>query len=402
MPVSGTLSLEENRARAWEGFLARGAALDSRPFKASFEITRNCNFKCVMCAQSWSPRYARYDPALNMDPALFSRVLSELAPTLEYAHLQGFGESTVSPHWPEIVEACRPYAGRVRFGLVTNLSRKDPEMWRRLVERDFTIIFSCDGATKETTETIRVGADFGQMLENLRVIQNARRELSRGRLYFYSVVQRLNYRELPALVDLAARVEADRITFTGVSGDPFLPAVAWKTGGPVFTRARKLYSSALKFAGVRPRQAPRRGTPLGLDGVSERELAALREDALSRAKASGVRVVLSDARLAGGVPKAPALDSMPAGEAIAESIRVAAHGRCFKPHHYVAIGYNGDVGTCNYLAGDDAVLPVGNLSRSSFEDIWNSPEYQSIRRALSAGRPDNDGCRWCFERRIGE
>src|SRR5579862_7466531 len=56
-----------NMARAWEHFDAGEVILESLPFRCSIELTQNCNFKCTMCAQSWDPRFARYDPALNME-----------------------------------------------------------------------------------------------------------------------------------------------------------------------------------------------------------------------------------------------------------------------------------------------------------------------------------------------
>lgn len=62
--------VEANRRLAWNELASGALAVKSRPFKASIEITRNSNYKCVMCA--------RYNPNFNMKPALFGRIAEEL------------------------------------------------------------------------------------------------------------------------------------------------------------------------------------------------------------------------------------------------------------------------------------------------------------------------------------
>jgi len=386
--------------QAWTGFQQRALTLESRPFKASIEVTRNCDLRCVMCAQSWDPRHARYTPDFDMKPELFARVARELFPHLEYAHLQGFGESTLSPHWPAIVETCRPYADSLRFGLTTNLNRRDPAMWRRLVELGFTVIVSCDGATAKTFETIRAGGNFARFRENLDVIGQARREHGRGQLYFYSVLQSLNIQEMPLLVDFAARAGADRITFTSVNGAPYLPSA--RASASLLGRVKALTSAAAGAVGLKARLLPPRGLSLALDGVPEGELARLREQALERGRAAGLPVLLNDAALAGDVPPGPRLEDLGPDEGARESVRVAAHGRCFKPYSYVSIGYDGAVGACNYWTEGGPKERMGSLAESPFEEIWNGPAYRALRAALNGGEPEHSGCRWCFARRIAE
>ena len=357
---------EANRMLAWEGFLAGKLELESRPFKASIEITRNCDLRCVMCPRSWDPRYARRDPDFDMK-----------------------------------LELCRPFAGRVRFGLVTNLNRRDPAMWRKLVELGFVIILSCDGATPETFERIRRGGRFENVRENLRIIREARREFGRGRLFFYSVLQTLNYREMPAMVELAARSGADRITFTSVNGDPFLTPNG-SDRRTLLSRAKKWSSAAAGAIGLQARLLHPQGIPLGLDRVPAEELERLREQALERGRALALPVIINDAELLGEIPRGPRLEDLGYREGIPDSIRVAAHRKCFKPYHHVAVDYKGDVGPCNYLDTDTAWKQMGSLAGSSFDDIWNAPAYQELRRSLAGGRPDNAGCRWCFARRLAE
>ncbi|MFH1618323.1 MAG: hypothetical protein ABIG11_00300, partial [bacterium] len=63
-------SREKNMELAWAQFRSGSLRLESRPFRASIEITRNCNLKCVMCSQSWNPRYSRQRPEFDMSPGI--------------------------------------------------------------------------------------------------------------------------------------------------------------------------------------------------------------------------------------------------------------------------------------------------------------------------------------------
>jgi len=388
--TTSAAELEANRKLAWEEFSAGKLAVDSRPFKASIEITRNCNFKCVMCARARNPLHARYNPGFDMKPALFRKVLEELFPHLEYAHLQGYGETTVSPHWPEILEMCRPFADRVRFGLVTNLSRRDPAMWRTLVEMGFRIFFSCDGATPETFEKIRVGGRFARILENLKVIAQARRRRPGGRLYFHMALQRLNYREMPQMVDLAARCGADRVSFATVKGRAGVSnhlgrLASWVTRG-------RLHLGASIYE------------------VPKDRLLAAKNGALERSRKTGIPIVIEDSYLAGlGETSSSSLRRPPRaerpqdyGEGIEASVAVALHQKCFKPYSYVVVDYKGGVGPCNHLIADENWKQMGALGRSSFAEIWNSPAYHDMRRKLLNALPDNGACRWCFAHRMAD
>lgn len=414
-PLAELDPVEANRRLAWDEFSAGALAVKSRPFKASIEITRNCNYKCVMCAQSWNPLYARYNPDFNMKPELFGKIATELFPHLEYAHLQGYGETVISPHWPEILEMCRPYVDTLRFGLVTNLSRRDAAMWRRMVEMKFAIIFSCDGATAETFETIRVNGRFEHILENLSAIRAARAELGGGFLDFHMTLQRLNYHEMGAMVDLAARFGADRVSFATVKGNGAASyhlgrLTSWiKEGKLDVAKVKSMARAAFKMIKLEPRQLLHPGT-LGVsiyDAPKDRLLAAKRH-ALERSRATGIAIVIEDAYLSGlgesrSAPTAPP-SSGPTDyrKNIDDSVQVAAKQKCFKPYSYTVINYKGDVGLCNHLITDESWKQMGNLAESSFAEIWNSPAYREMRHKLQNALPDNGSCRWCFAHRMAD
>lgn len=398
MASTAPLSVDENKKLAWREYLAGSLRVGSRPFKASIEITRNCNYKCVMCPQSWRPEYRTYHPEYNMTPELFGRVVKELFPHLEHVNLHGYGESIISPHWLEILDQCAPYAGAIRFALATNLSRVHDDMWRKMIASGFVISASIDGATKATFESIRVNGRFEDILHNLETIRVARREHGRGKLGLLTTLQKRNYREMPDFIDLAARAEANFVTFASVMESP----VPRRFDLDLLRRMARM-----GLGGLRRRiGAPR----LTLYDLPPDELSELKRETLKRAKAAGISVKFNDAyleKLDGGSSASPALErldlgSIPHALGVEESTKVSVYQRCFKPFSYVVVNHKGDIGLCNHLITDGSWKQMGNLEESTFEDIWNSTAYEDMRRKLLNAEPDTATCRWCFAHRLAD
>ncbi|MBI5240647.1 MAG: SPASM domain-containing protein [Elusimicrobia bacterium] len=376
------MSLQRDKQKAWEEFLACRERVSSGPFRASIEVTRNCGLRCSMCAQAWRPEYRRRDPAFDMTPAVFEAVARELFPLLERVNLQGYGETTVSAHWPRILDLCEPFAGRMRFEIVTNLIRQDERMWRRLLRMGFEIFASCDGATEETFQDIRAGARLSSLIGNLEALSRAREDGGGRRPALLVTLQRRNADEMPLFVDLAARTGAGRVIFSTVAA-----ANGW----------RGAVEAAAAWARLRP---PRVRT---IHSLPREELADLVGRTLARSRELGIPVQFTDAALdeRAARPAAP-LARLGREAGIAQSIKVCAHQRCFKPYSTVVVNYRGDVGLCNHLLSDEHWEQMGNLLRDPLEKIWNSDRYRLARGRLARGEPLGAACRWCHSFRIGE
>lgn len=77
---------------------------------------------------------------------------------------------------------------------------------------------------------------------------------------------------------------------------------------------------------------------------------------------------------------------------------------CTHPWMYCYVNYRGNVGFCDHLIGTPAVHHLlGDLHTSAFQEIWNGPQYTSLRAEHGAGRdaiPEKYGkCRWCYRNR---
>lgn len=371
------MSLLRDKSRAWEDFLAGRERAASGPFRASIEVTRNCGLRCVMCEHSWRPEYRRRDPGLDMAPAVLEMVVRELFPFLERVNFQGYGETTVSPHWTRFLDLCEPFAGRLGFELVTNLVRRDDALWLRMAGLGFRFFVSCDGATEETFQAIRVGSRLGAVLSNLELLRRAGGPAP----VLLATLQASNVRELPLFVDLAARAGAGRVIFSTVAA-----AGGWRGAAGKAAAWLRLRPAQVRTVHSLPREL----------------LASLVGRALERSRELGIPIEFTDAALA--APEGPAvpLESLGPEAGILRSMEVCRNRRCFKPYSTVVVDYRGEVGLCNHLLSDEQWEPMGSLLRQPLGVLWNSAAYRRARARLSRGRPAGAACRWCLAHRLAE
>jgi MoaA/NifB/PqqE/SkfB family radical SAM enzyme len=187
---------------------------DSSPLLKQFNIpvTDSCNLSCIMC-----PRHQ----ALNLKPVhaadiVVERLLAEV-PNVVSVLLQGMGEPLLYPRLLEIIlrfkAVARPEA---QIGLTTNATLLNESMAVALCQAGLDFIyFSLDGATKEVYETVRVGADFDQVTENIaRMVRLRRRHRPGLQTMINFVIQPENRHQIADIAKLAARLGVDAVTYS--------------------------------------------------------------------------------------------------------------------------------------------------------------------------------------------
>ena len=374
------------REAAWGSFLSGEELSSAAPLRISIELTRNCNLSCAMCPHS-RPGYESWEPTRDMSPELFERVLAEILPRVEEAQLQGLGESTLSPHWPQFLDRLSHRDGNARLELITNLTRQDDELWRRTAAAGIVITASVDGATRETYQAVRPGGRFDAVHSNLRLLAAAGADIG-----MTVTVQRANIDELPRFVELAASCGVRRVDFARVVTGLHAP--------PLSAMLRYIPAAALEAAQA-ARRAWRPG--LGLDGIAPEHVIERREAARIRGAQLGVRVRMRDS-LVDSPPPPPtvALETMGADVGLGEVERVSVHQRCAKPYLYAVVRHDGEIGLCNHLIDDEHWVTMGRMDRQSFDEIWSGEAFRRARIEHSAGRPLNAACGWCYARRIAD
>jgi len=142
--------------------------------KVYVEPTSRCNLSCRTCI-----RNAWEEPLADMSEETFARLLDGLSafdprPAVFFG---GFGEPLSHPRILEMVEQVKAL-GVPKVELITNGCLLDEEASRRLINAGLdTLWVSLDGIRPESYSDVRLGALLPQVLENMRVFRDVRREL---------------------------------------------------------------------------------------------------------------------------------------------------------------------------------------------------------------------------------
>jgi radical SAM protein with 4Fe4S-binding SPASM domain len=311
------------------------------PRHLQLEVTSACNLACAMCLVSYRPAVNRAEGAMPME--LFRRLLDG-TPGLTRLTLQGLGEPLLHPHLAEMVEAAKARGIEVGFnsnGMLLTRARAE-----RLVSLGLDWLhLSLDGATAETYEGIRSGADFERVAGNLRGLREAKRAAGADKPWIrvVFVAMRRNLHELPDLVRLLGEWGVGELHVQGLSHDfdDTDPAGA--------------YAGIREFAET---ESLEKADPKAVEEVFAR--------AREQAGRSGVQLRL------------PVPNAVPQRE--------PGRPGCSWPWDAAYVTSSGTVQPCCMVMGDDRVS-MGNLADADLAEIWNGEEYREFRSGLLGDTP---------------
>jgi MoaA/NifB/PqqE/SkfB family radical SAM enzyme len=186
------------------------------PIRLDFENVSRCNFRCTMCTVSDWHKGTR---ATDMPLQAFKRLIDEQVGLVEIK-VQGLGEPTLQgDDFFEMIRYAR--ARHIWVRTTTNASLLHlKDNYRKLIDSGVNEVqISCDGADKETFESIRRGSVFERVVENCKLINAycAGRNIERTKMW--TVVQRNNRHQLAELVDLAHEMGFRSMAFSLNLGD---------------------------------------------------------------------------------------------------------------------------------------------------------------------------------------
>jgi radical SAM protein with 4Fe4S-binding SPASM domain len=202
------------------------------PFYVQIESTTKCNLKCKMCRRT-------NDVNCDIPISLFKSIVDEfknsrfISRRLDFT---GLGEPLFHPKISSMIEYAKKHGFTV--SLTSNFTLINREKSLSLINAQLDYLYvSFDGATKNTFEKIRVGANFEETLEKIRLFVNTRRKLKfkKPKLMFETTISEGNVHEIEQIVKLAEALKADGIYFFrevkperhDYSKDPFA-SVNWK------------------------------------------------------------------------------------------------------------------------------------------------------------------------------
>ncbi|MBN1196606.1 MAG: SPASM domain-containing protein [Candidatus Aminicenantes bacterium] len=157
--------------RIWRNFRRRRIHATAMPFRLWVELHGGCNLRCSFCPNK------DLDESLKgpMEWDVFRKVIDEARGFVFDLTLNHRGESLLHP---DAVEMIRYAAERIRFTkLHTNGVLLNEAVSTELVKSGLKrLSFSFDGFVKEDYEKNRVGADFDQVVGNIRNLLQIRRD----------------------------------------------------------------------------------------------------------------------------------------------------------------------------------------------------------------------------------
>jgi len=307
------------------------ACLRSYPPTVQIETTTRCNLNCWICQRDRHPaQHGDLPPELIPPIVALSRRVRETV-------LFGYGEPLLSRTFYSLLE--RVKSARVSF--TTNGQLFDSDTASRTLSASrrpvYSITFSIDAAEPETFAAIRRGASYEQVWENLALAVKAARENGRGwpQVWINFVAMKRNVHELPGLIVKAAAA--------GVSRVNVFHLVVWE---PWYEKESLLYAPDLTRLYFAKAASAARRYRIHLDLPAE-------------------------------IPGRSPLQGP------------AAFPACYQPWSYAYIRNDGAVHACCYSES----LLMGNLRENQFDEIWNGPSYQSLRKTVNRNPPEC--CRRC-------
>ncbi|MCX6759132.1 MAG: radical SAM protein [Candidatus Nealsonbacteria bacterium] len=191
------------------------SSLAPYPFKIEVEHTTICNKKCIICERSyWGEKSER----LTFEQ--FKKIIDQF-PKLKWINVTGEGTGFLNPDFLKIIEYLRSKDISVNF--VDEFDFIDEAKARKLIELGVNCIWiSMDGATKEIYEKIKVGCNFEKAVNNIKMLLNLKKQLHSPfpMLCFRFVVNKLNYKEMPKMVELIHSLgdlgEGSKLEFVGL------------------------------------------------------------------------------------------------------------------------------------------------------------------------------------------
>jgi len=192
------------------------------PLHVDIESTNACNLRCIMCTRNFMTEKIGY-----IDWDLFTKIIDEGARyDLPSIKLNYRGEPLLHPRLPEMVAYAKE-RGVLEVQFNTNGLTLNKKMIEQLLDAGLDrIIFSFDGATKETYEKIRRGSNYERVVANIKALVARRNErgLKRPCVRVQMVKMKENEHEVGQFVEIWLPV-ANKVAVSterqaeGITGD---------------------------------------------------------------------------------------------------------------------------------------------------------------------------------------
>jgi len=177
--------------------------LRSLPSIVYIDPTNLCNLRCALCPSG----QRQIKPVGRMEMDTFRYIIDALGPTAMQLHLYNWGEPFLHPQIPEMITHAKLFGPEVIIS--TNLNKLEETTARSIIDAKLDRLnVSIDGVSQEIYEQYRVGGDIKQVLDNMRMLCQFKKE-AKSRLPIIDwqfMVTRQNETELAMARNMAAEL----------------------------------------------------------------------------------------------------------------------------------------------------------------------------------------------------
>lgn len=317
------------------------------------ESTSVCNLKCSFCII-----HECLGEKQHMALSTFKNV-EKAFPEVGVVSLSGWGEAFLHKDIVYMIKAAKKHGCDVN--ITSNATMLTPGLSEELIHAGLDgLQISFDGATKETYESLRKGANYDNVLQNVMTLNKLKKQYKskKPHLQLQYVATTTNYKEMPMFVDLAEKMEINFITFKTIDNitkkeDEELTLISSKKDDLPVDDIRKSVAATLELA-------RRKKIYVSLFG----ELPAI-----------------LDSRL-----EINPLSCDPSGVSFISDIGEVSPC-CSLGHSLPRIFFGKEMIQPN--------LVFGNINEESFDAIWNKQDYIDFRKDFKNRTPPRE-CKTCY------
>jgi len=307
-------------------------SLKKRYIKVRLDFTKGCNLRCVMCPTVASGDFERRE----MPPELFRKIAKEVFPRAEHLTVGCGAEPLLAKNFDEYLQIIRkhgiPYTLIISNGSLLTESKANSILDAGIDE----VSISLESANREVYESIRIGAKFERLVENLNRFKElkVKRKTERPKLSFNTVLMKSTLPELMGIVELAKSVNATAfamahlIPFSGLDNEEESLFHHQEIANAKITEAREL------------------------------------------AESQGIRVFC------------PPLFGKSEEEDLRPSEKGTQGMACIQPWTFMVIDCDGKVSPCGWFYGE---MQAGAFKEQSFRQIWFGTVYSQLREEIRTG-----------------
>ena len=173
------------------------------PERLNIELTTGCNLKCVMCrGRNNYVKENKLDKFLKVED--FIRIINGTdLNRLKVINFAGSAEPLLNPYILPILTLCRENGIIVEF--ITNGMLLTSQISKQILGCSSEIHISFGGSTKQTFESIRQGASFELVYENIQTLKELKKSSNNQypHIWLNPVLMKRNIHEIPEIIELA-------------------------------------------------------------------------------------------------------------------------------------------------------------------------------------------------------